>query len=67
MLCSLQTGSEPDDNLFELGILRQFVFVSSLQRMSVVAYNFKNEVFECYTKGSPEKIATLSRPETGID
>ncbi|XP_014662698.1 PREDICTED: LOW QUALITY PROTEIN: probable cation-transporting ATPase 13A3, partial [Priapulus caudatus] len=57
-------GSEHEESIVELGVLRQYVFVSSLQRMSVVAYNFRNDMFECYVKGSPEKLVTLSRPET---
>lgn len=48
----------------EVGILRQFPFSSSLQRMSVVARNLTGTQFEVYVKGAPEVIVPLSIPET---
>ncbi|XP_071531027.1 polyamine-transporting ATPase 13A3-like isoform X2 [Panulirus ornatus] len=48
----------------ELGILRQFPFSSSLQRMSVITRRLGASNFELYCKGSPEMIASLSRSET---
>ncbi|XP_065322767.1 probable cation-transporting ATPase W08D2.5 isoform X2 [Gordionus sp. m RMFG-2023] len=48
----------------EIGIIRQFPFLSSLQRMSVVVLRLKSQTYEIYCKGSPEKISTLCLPET---
>lgn len=48
----------------EVGILRQFPFSSSLQRMSVVTRNLRGSQFEVYVKGSPEVILSLSAPES---
>lgn len=48
----------------EVGIVRQFPFSSSLQRMSVITRILGAKHFEIYTKGSPEVIASLSAPHT---
>jgi len=48
-----------------IGIVRQFTFSSSLQRMSVVTRHIGGKHFDVYTKGSPEMIASLSRRDTG--
>ncbi|KAG9509462.1 putative cation-transporting ATPase 13A3 [Fragariocoptes setiger] len=65
------TNSQSDDGFLELpssehdvGILRQFTFSSSLQRMSVVTRQHRANQFVVYTKGAPEKIAALCDPET---
>uniref|UniRef100_T1IVD7 Cation-transporting ATPase n=1 Tax=Strigamia maritima TaxID=126957 RepID=T1IVD7_STRMM len=55
-----------EENL-EIGIVRQFTFSSSLQRMSVITRVLGAHQFEIYTKGSPEMIATLCNPETVPD
>lgn len=49
---------------FEIGIVRQLPFSSSLQRTSVIVRILAKDSFDLLTKGSPEKIAELSRPET---
>lgn len=48
----------------DVGILRQFSFSSSLQRMTVVTRQFTGDQFIVYSKGAPEKIASLCDPET---
>ncbi|CAM4910631.1 unnamed protein product [Rotaria socialis] len=57
---SLIAGNIP----FEIGIVRQLPFSSSLQRTSVIVRILTKDSFDLLTKGSPEKIAELSRPET---
>lgn len=49
---------------YELGIIKQFPFSSSLQRMSVAIKALNSDHFVLYCKGSPEKITELSKPET---
>ncbi|KAJ8320392.1 hypothetical protein KUTeg_001979, partial [Tegillarca granosa] len=51
----------------EIGIVRQFTFSSSLQRMSVICRKLSGQNFELYTKGSPEMIASLSQSDTVPD
>lgn len=51
-------------NPYEIGIIRQFPFSSTLQRMSVIARALNGTHFSVYTKGSPEMIETLCRKET---
>ncbi|GAB6018631.1 hypothetical protein CHUAL_000313 [Chamberlinius hualienensis] len=53
-----------EETPFEVGILRQFTFSSSLQRMSVVTRVLGAKHFEVYTKGSPEAIVALSTPQS---
>ena len=48
----------------EVGIVHQFQFSSTLQRMSVVTRTLDSQDFLLYCKGSPEMIASLSIPET---
>ncbi|XP_050414163.1 polyamine-transporting ATPase 13A3 isoform X2 [Patella vulgata] len=48
----------------DIGVVRQFPFSSSLQRMSVIVRSLSGSNFELYAKGSPEMIASLSLPET---
>lgn len=49
---------------YELGIIKQFPFSSSLQRMSVAVKVLGSDHFTLYVKGSPEKITELSNPDT---
>ncbi|XP_055502195.1 polyamine-transporting ATPase 13A3 isoform X1 [Leucoraja erinacea] len=49
---------------YEIGIVRQFPFSSSLQRMSVVARVLGGKQMDAYLKGAPEVIANLCKAET---
>nr|XP_022336548.1 probable cation-transporting ATPase 13A3 isoform X1 [Crassostrea virginica] len=53
-----------DVNPFEVGIIRQFTFSSSVQRMSVITRTLSQDGMELFCKGAPEKIASLCRPES---
>lgn len=46
----------------EIGIVREFSFTSSLQRMSVITRAITDTHFNVYCKGSPEMILTLCKP-----
>ncbi|KAL1500830.1 hypothetical protein ABEB36_006263 [Hypothenemus hampei] len=48
----------------EIGIIRQFQFSSSLQRMTVIVRAPENPYFEVFCKGAPEKIISLSKQAT---
>ncbi|CAH1240758.1 ATP13A3 [Branchiostoma lanceolatum] len=49
---------------YEIGILRQFPFSSSLQRMSVITRTLGNRHMDVYLKGAPEMVASLCIKET---
>lgn len=51
-------------NDFEIGVIRQFPFSSSLQRMSVITRTLGENHFNIFCKGSPEMILSLCLPET---
>ncbi|KAL7063632.1 hypothetical protein AAHC03_0913 [Spirometra sp. Aus1] len=61
---STTTLLDNDTLPYEIGIIRQFPFSSTLQRMSVIARALNGTHFSVYTKGSPEMIETLCRKET---
>ena len=49
---------------YRLDIIRRFEFIYNLQRMSVLIKNEKENYYKVFSKGSPEKIRELCRPET---
>ncbi|XP_070508249.1 polyamine-transporting ATPase 13A3 isoform X2 [Chironomus tepperi] len=53
-----------DINSHDIGIVREFSFTSSLQRMAVITRKLTDGHFNVYCKGSPEMIATLCRQDT---
>ncbi|XP_030042788.1 probable cation-transporting ATPase 13A3 [Microcaecilia unicolor] len=50
--------------VYEVGIITQFPFSSSLQRMSVVTRTLGQKRLEAYMKGAPETVAALCKRET---
>lgn len=48
----------------EIGIVRQFPFTSTLQRMSVITRTLGASHYDLYCKGSPEMILSLSKAES---
>lgn len=52
------------NEITEIGIIQQYQFSSSLQRMSVIVRASGSDYFRAYTKGSPEMIINLSKTET---
>ncbi|XP_013386039.1 probable cation-transporting ATPase 13A3 isoform X2 [Lingula anatina] len=48
----------------EVAVIRQYTFASGLQRMSVITKSEDSSELEVYVKGSPEKITSISKPET---
>ncbi|XP_076635003.1 polyamine-transporting ATPase anne boleyn [Colletes latitarsis] len=60
------TGSttELGEQGLEIGIVRQFPFTSTLQRMSVITRTLGANHYDLYCKGSPEMILSLSKAES---
>ncbi|XP_029436037.1 probable cation-transporting ATPase 13A3 isoform X2 [Rhinatrema bivittatum] len=50
--------------VYEIGIITQFPFSSSLQRMSVVTRTLGQKRLDAYMKGAPETVAALCKRET---
>lgn len=54
-----------DENIeLQIGIIREFPFSSSSQRMGVIVRKLGAQHFEYYSKGSPEMILNFVRSET---
>lgn len=58
------SATELGDQSLEVGIVRQFPFTSTLQRMSVITRTLGANHYDLYCKGSPEMILSLSRAES---
>uniref|UniRef100_A0A8C9RTJ1 Polyamine-transporting ATPase 13A3 n=1 Tax=Scleropages formosus TaxID=113540 RepID=A0A8C9RTJ1_SCLFO len=54
----------PPQSSYEIGVVRQFPFSSSLQRMSVVVRRLGEKHMDAYLKGAPEVVAGLCKEET---
>lgn len=59
--CDKNIEMEPP---FEVGIVRQYPFSSSLQRMSVITRVLGAQQFEIYCKGAPETVSSLCDANT---
>lgn len=46
-------------HFLELGVIREFDFVSSLRRMSVIVKRLKSSSMEVYVKGAPEVMVEI--------
>jgi len=59
----IKTNSGKISNL-EIAIAKQFTFSSSLLRMSVLCKSLDRKNLDVYTKGAPEKIIELCKPNS---
>lgn len=58
-------GNEHGENItYAIGIIQQFPFSSTLQCMSVLCRHLGEEHMRVFTKGAPEKIASLCHTHT---
>lgn len=64
MLSIELTESLPPKSSIELGILRNFEFVSQLRRASVIVKQFGDNGANIYVKGAPESVKDICRPES---
>ncbi|XP_049825460.1 polyamine-transporting ATPase 13A3-like [Aethina tumida] len=59
-----QANSQNTDEFYQIGIIRQFPFSSTLQCMSVIIRNLEEPNMIAFTKGAPEKIMAICKKET---
>ncbi|XP_033335964.2 polyamine-transporting ATPase anne boleyn isoform X1 [Megalopta genalis] len=60
----VDSTTELGEQGLEIGIVRQFPFTSTLQRMSVISRTLGANHYDLYCKGSPEMILSLSKAES---
>ncbi|XP_022903351.2 polyamine-transporting ATPase 13A3-like [Onthophagus taurus] len=61
---SIEINARGDVPTYEIGIIRQFPFSSTLQCMSVICKNLTENEMTVFTKGAPEKIGSISLQES---
>ena len=49
----------PNGQTIDIGLVRQFPFSSEMQRMAVVVRDSREDHYEFFLKGAPEKVASL--------
>ncbi|XP_034256280.1 probable cation-transporting ATPase 13A3 isoform X3 [Thrips palmi] len=64
---AIWNAEEEFDIPYEVGIMRQFPFSSTMQCMSVIVRTLGVRNMALYTKGAPEKILNICIPETVPD
>lgn len=52
------------DPRMEIGLMKQFEFVSNLRRMSVITKRFQSNSMEVYLKGAPEIMRDVCKPDS---
>ncbi|KAI9687538.1 MAG: hypothetical protein M1822_002148 [Bathelium mastoideum] len=65
--CLDERNEGGSDKKLELGVLRNFEFVSQLRRASVVVRHYQSAGADVYVKGAPECMAEICRPESFPD
>lgn len=61
------TPSHDELEEMQIGIMKEFPFSSSSQRMGVIIRKLGGQHFEYYCKGSPEMLLNFCKPETVPD
>ncbi|KAF2764277.1 hypothetical protein EJ03DRAFT_386079 [Teratosphaeria nubilosa] len=59
-----EEGTPQSRRPIELGVLKQFEFVSQLRRASVVVRQFGEKSGDVYVKGAPEAMKDICRPDS---
>jgi cation-transporting ATPase 13A3/4/5 len=59
---AMKAGGGKHAHFLELGVIRQFDFVSAIRRMSVIVKRLKSTSMEIYVKGAPEVMPDICDP-----